>query len=195
LATGPGRSLGAGLCPRMCVRRLIVGSRRGGDEGEGRLWGMFERFTDRARRVVVQAQEEARGLNHDRLAPEHLLLALNHESVGGVAAKALESLGIGPEAVRQRVAEATGRGERAPSGHIPFTPQAKMVMRLSLEEAVALGHNYIGTEHILLGLIREGDGVAARVLAGLGADLARTRAQVVRLLEEYRPAKGPQADE
>jgi len=162
--------------------------------GEGRLWGMFQRFTDRARRVVVQAQAEARGLNHDRLAPEHLLLALNHQSIGGMAAEVLESLGIGPEAVRQRVAEFTGRGEQAPSGHIPFTAQAKAVLTLSLQESMALGHDYVGTEHILLGLIREGDSVAARVLTGLGADLAGARAQVVRLLEEYRRAHGPAAD-
>jgi hypothetical protein len=163
-----------------------------GDEGEGRRWSMFERFTDRARRVVVQAQEEARTLDHNYLGTEHLLLALTHESIGGVAAKALESLGIGLETVRQQAEEVTGRGEQAPSGHIPFTPQAKKALELALQESRALGHNYIGTEHILLGLIREGDGVAARVLTGLGADLDRAREQVIRLLDEHRRKHGHQ---
>ena len=151
---------------------------------------MFERFTDRARRVVVQAQEEARSLDHDYVGTEHLLLGLIHESVGGVAAKTLESLGIGLEQVRQRVEEVTGRGEQAPSGHIPFTPRAKEVLKLALSESVQLGHHYIGTEHILLGLIREGDGVAARVLSGLGADLDGAREQAIRLLDQYRPQTG-----
>ena len=123
--------------------------------------GMFERFTDRARRVVVLAQEEARMLNHDYIGTEHILLGLIHEGEG-VAAKALESLGISLEAVRQQVEEIIGQGQQAPSGHIPFTPRAKKVLELSLREALQLGHNYIGTEHILLGLIREGEGVAAR---------------------------------
>jgi ATP-dependent Clp protease ATP-binding subunit ClpC len=153
---------------------------------------LFERFTDRARRVVVQAQEEARTLGHDHVGPEHLLLGLVHESIGGVAARALESLGIGLEAVRQRVEEVIGRGEQAPSGHIPFTPQAKEVLKLTLDESVQLGHRYIGTEHILLGLIREGDGVAAPALAGLGADLDGAREQVIRLLDEYRREHGHQ---
>jgi ATP-dependent Clp protease ATP-binding subunit ClpC len=153
---------------------------------------MFERFTDRARRVVVRAQEEARTLDHNYLGPEHLLLGLTHESIGGVAAGALESLGIGLEAVRQRVEEVTGRGEQALSGHIPFTPQAKEVLKLALDESVQLGHSYIGTEHILLGLIREGDSVAAHVLTGLGADLDGAREQVIRLLDEYRREHGPQ---
>jgi ATP-dependent Clp protease ATP-binding subunit ClpC len=154
---------------------------------------MFERFTDRARRVVVQGQEEARTLDHTYLGPEHLLLGLTHESIGGVGAGALESLGIGLEAVRQRVEEIIGRGEQAPSGHIPFTPQAKEVLKLALDESVQLGHRYIGTEHILLGLIREGDSVAAHVLTGLGADLDAAREQVIRLLDEYRREHGPQA--
>ena len=154
---------------------------------------MFERFTDRARRVVVQAQEEARTLDHTYLGPEHLLLGLTHGSIGGVAAGALESLGIGLEAVRQRVEEVIGQGEQAPSGHIPFTPQAKEVLKLALDESVQLGHSYIGTEHILLGLIREGDSVAAHVLTGLGADLDGAREQVIRLLDEYRREHGPQA--
>jgi ATP-dependent Clp protease ATP-binding subunit ClpC len=153
---------------------------------------MFERFTDRARRVVVQGQQEARTLDHTYLGPEHLLLGLTHESIGGVGAGALESLGIGLEAVRQRVEEIIGRGEQAPSGHIPFTPQAKEVLKLALDESVQLGHSYIGTEHILLGLIREGDSVAAHVLTGLGADLDGAREQVIRLLDEYRREHGPQ---
>ena len=128
---------------------------------------MFERFTDRARRVVVLAQEEARMLNHNYIGTEHILLGLIHEGEG-VAAKALESLGISLEAVRQQVEEIIGQGQQAPSGHIPFTPRAKKVLELSLREALQLGHNYIGTEHILLGLIREGDGVAAQVLVKLG---------------------------
>ena len=124
---------------------------------------MFERFTDRARRVVVLAQEEARMLNHNYIGTEHILLGLIHEGEG-VAAKALESLGISLEAVRQQVEEIIGQGQQAPSGHIPFTPRAKKVLELSLREALQLGHNYIGTEHILLGLIREGDGVAVKIL-------------------------------
>ncbi len=131
---------------------------------------MFERFTDRARRVVVLAQEEARLLNHNYIGTEHILLGLIHEGEG-VAAKALESLGISLEAVRAQVEEIIGHGGPAPSGHIPFTPRAKKVLELSLREALQLGHNYIGTEHILLGLIREGEGVAAQVLVKLGADL------------------------
>jgi ATP-dependent Clp protease ATP-binding subunit ClpC len=154
---------------------------------------MFERFTDRARRVVVQSQEEARTLDHNYVGPEHLLLGLTHEGIGGVGPKALESLGISLEAVRQRVEEVTGRGEQAPSGHIPFTPQAKEVLRLALDEAVQLAHSYVGTEHVLLGLIREGDSVAAQALIGLGADLDGAREQVIRLLDEYRREHGPQA--
>ena len=142
---------------------------------------MFERFTDRARRVVVLAQEEARTLNHNYIGTEHILLGLIHEGEG-VAAKALESLGISLEAVRRQVEEIIGRGQQAPSGHIPFTPRAKRVLELSLREALLLGHNYIGTEHILLGLIREGEGVAAQVLVKLGADLSRVRQQVIQLL-------------
>jgi ATP-dependent Clp protease ATP-binding subunit ClpA len=147
---------------------------------------MFERFTDRSRRVVVLAQEEARMLNHNTIGTEHLLLGLIHEGEG-VAARALESLGISLEAVRQQVEEVIGRGEEPPSGHIPFTPRAKKVLELSLREAIQLGHNHIGTEHILLGLLREGDGVAARVLVKLGADLNRVRQQVIRLLHGYAP--------
>jgi ATP-dependent Clp protease ATP-binding subunit ClpA len=145
---------------------------------------MFERFTDRARRVVVLAQEEARLLNHNYIGTEHILLGLIHEGEG-VAAKALESLGISLEAVRAQVEEIIGQGIEAPGGHIPFTPRAKKVLELSLREALQLGHNYIGTEHILLGLIREGEGVAAQVLVKLGADLARVRQQVVQVLSGY----------
>ncbi|HEX8347123.1 MAG TPA: Clp protease N-terminal domain-containing protein, partial [Actinoplanes sp.] len=150
---------------------------------------MFERFTDRARRVVVLAQEEARMLNHNYIGTEHILLGLIHEGEG-VAAKALESLGISLEGVRQQVEEIIGQGQQAPSGHIPFTPRAKKVLELSLREALQLGHNYIGTEHILLGLIREGEGVAAQVLVKLGADLNRVRQQVIQLLSGS-PGKEP----
>src|ERR671927_377865 len=146
---------------------------------------MFERFTDRARRVGVLAQEEARMLNHNYIGTEHILLGLIHEGEG-VAAKALESLGISLEGVRQQVEEIIGQGQQAPSGHIPFTPRAKKVLELSLREALQLGHNYIGTEHILLGLIREGEGVAAQVLVKLGADLSRVRQQVIQLAREKK---------
>jgi ATP-dependent Clp protease ATP-binding subunit ClpC len=142
---------------------------------------MFERFTDRARRVVVLAQEEARRLHHNYIGTEHILLGLIHEGEG-VAAKALDSLGISLDAVRQQVEEIIGRGQQAPSGHIPFTPRAKKVLELSLRESLQLGHDHIGTEHILLGLLREGDGVAAQVLVRLGADLNLVRQQVIQLL-------------
>ncbi len=150
---------------------------------------MFQRFTDRARQVVVLAQVEARRLDHNWIGTEHILLGLIDEG-GGVAAKALESLGIGLDPVRQQVEEIIGRGQQAPSGHIPFTPRAKKVLELSLRESMQLGHDYIGTEHILLGLLREGDGVAAQVLVRLGADLDRVRQQVIRLLHGY-PAEEP----
>ena len=153
---------------------------------------MFERFTDRARRVVVLAQEEARLLNHNYIGTEHILLGLIHEGEG-VAAKALESLGISLEAVRNQVQEIIGQGGSSPSGHIPFTPRAKKVLELSLREALQLGHNYIGTEHILLGLIREGEGVAAQVLVKLGADLSRVRQQVIKLLSGYGGPSGEQS--
>jgi hypothetical protein len=142
---------------------------------------MFERFTDRARRVVVLAQEEARLLNHNHIGTEHILLGLIHEGEG-IAYLALTELGISLDAVRAQVEAEIGQGSEAPGGHIPFTPRAKKVLELSLREALQLGHNYIGTEHILLGLIREGEGVAAQVLVGLGADLDRVRQQVVQLL-------------
>src|SRR6187549_2611378 len=146
---------------------------------------MFERFTDRARRVVVLAQEEARMLSHNYIGTEHILLGLIHEGEG-VAAKALESLDISLEAVRAQVEEIIGQGQQAPSGHIPFTPRAKKVLELSLREALQLGHSYIGAEHILLGLIREGEGVAAQVLQKLGADLNRVRQQVIQLLSGFQ---------
>src|SRR5690242_14135663 len=142
---------------------------------------MFERFTDRARRVVVLAQEEARLLNHNYIGTEHVLLGLIREGEG-VAAKALESLGIALEGVRQQVEEIIGPGQHAAGGHIPFTPRAKRVLELSLREALQLGHHYIGTEHILLGLIREGEGVGAQVLVKLGADLNRVRQRVIQVL-------------
>jgi ATP-dependent Clp protease ATP-binding subunit ClpA len=156
---------------------------------------MFERFTDRARRVVVLAQEEARMLNHNYIGTEHILLGLIHEGEG-LAAKALESLGISLDAVRQQVEEIIGQGQQAPSGHIPFTPRAKKVLELSLREALQLGDNYIGTEHILLGLIREGDGVAAQVLVRLGAELNRVRQQVIQLIsgEQPQPGRQPQRE-
>jgi ATP-dependent Clp protease ATP-binding subunit ClpC len=150
---------------------------------------MFERFTDRARRVVVLAQTEARDLGHNYIGTEHILLALIDEGQG-VAAKALEAMGIDQDAARQRVVELTGRGQGASEGHIHFTPQAKKLLELALREALQLGHHYIGTEHILLALIREGDGVGAQVLVGLGADLDRTRQQVIQLLAGRFPPEG-----
>ena len=149
---------------------------------------MFERLTDRARSVVVLAMEEARMLNHDYIGTEHILLGLIREGEG-VAAKALESLGISLEAVRRQVEDIIGQGQAAPTGHIPFTSRAKKVLELSLREALQLGHNYIGTEHILLGLVREGEGVAAQVLQKLGADLDRVRQQVIQLLSGYTGGK------
>ena len=142
--------------------------------------GMFERFTDRARRVMYLAHEEARLLNHTYVGTEHLLLGLIGEGQG-VAAQALESLGVSLEAVREQVEQVIGRGQQAVPEHIPLTPRAKKVLELAHREAFQLGHNYIGTEHILLGLICEGKGVSAQVLADLGADLNRVRQQVIRL--------------
>jgi ATP-dependent Clp protease ATP-binding subunit ClpA len=142
---------------------------------------MFERFNDRARRVLVLAQEEARLLHHSFIGTEHLLLGLIHEG-DGVAARALESLGVSLETVRARVEETVGQSDSPPTGSPPFTPRAKKALELSLREALQLGHNFVGTEHILLGLLREGDGVAARVLVGLGVDLNLVRQQVIALL-------------
>ena len=145
---------------------------------------MFERFTDRARRVVVLAQDEARALNHNYIGTEHLLLGLIHEGEG-VAAKALESMDISLDAVRSQVIEIIGEGQSAPTGHIPFTPRGKKVFELSMREALQLGHNYIGTEHLLLGLLREGEGVAAQVLTNLGGDLSSVRQTVMQMLSGY----------
>ena len=156
---------------------------------------MFERFTDRARRVVVLAQEEARLLDHNYIGTEHILLGLVREGEG-VAARALESLHISLATVRGDIESTVGKGEATPAGHIPFTPRAKKVLELSLREALQLGHNYIGTEHILLGLVREGEGVAARVLQKQGADLDRVRQTVIQLLSGYvaEPVAAPGAE-
>jgi ATP-dependent Clp protease ATP-binding subunit ClpC len=145
---------------------------------------MFERFTDRARHVVVLAQEEATLLDHNYIGTEHVLLGLLREEEG-IGARTLENLGISLDAVRREVEGIIGHGQAAPVGHIPFTPRAKKVLELSLREALQLGHNYIGTEHLLLGLVREGEGVAAQVLTKLGADLGRIRQGVIRLLTGY----------
>ena len=147
---------------------------------------MFERFTDRARRVVVLAQEEARMLEHNYIGTEHILLGLLHEGEG-VAAQALEKLGVPLDDARARVEKIIGRGESAPVSHIPFTPRAKKVLELSLRESQSLGHNYIGTEHLLLGLVREGEGVAAKVLEIMGVELNGVRQAVVGLLSGFEP--------
>jgi ATP-dependent Clp protease ATP-binding subunit ClpC len=153
---------------------------------------MFERFTDRARRVVVLAQDEARLLDHNYIGTEHLLLGLLQEGQG-VAARALEALGVDLTDVRSRVQEIIGRGQHEQTGHIPFTPRAKTVLELSLREALDLGHEYIGTEHILLGLVREGEGVAAQVLVALGAGEDQVREKVTELVgrPSPRPAEQP----
>jgi ATP-dependent Clp protease ATP-binding subunit ClpC len=151
---------------------------------------MFERFTDRARRVVVLAQEEARMLDHNWIGTEHILLGLVHEGEG-VAAEALTALDISLAAMRQAVEDIIGRGQEAPSGHIPFTPQSKKVLELALREALQLGSDYIDTEHILLALIREGDGAAAQVLVGAGVDLNRARQQVIAILHGQRLEDAP----
>jgi Clp amino terminal domain, pathogenicity island component/UvrB/uvrC motif len=145
---------------------------------------MFERFTEQSRRVVVVAQEEARELNHNYIGTEHLLLAILRDGRGG-AAEALDSLAITEELVRQQVEEIVGRGRKSPSGHIPFTPTAKKTMELSLSEATALGHTYIGPEHLLLGLVRVGEGPATQVLAALGVDPKRVREQVIRQMSAH----------
>jgi ATP-dependent Clp protease ATP-binding subunit ClpC len=157
---------------------------------------MFERFTDRARQVIVLAQNEARSLDHDYVGTEHILLALMEEGTG-VGAKALEAMQITTETVREKVEEITGRGQVPPrKGHIPFTPAAKKVLEFSLREALQLGHTYIGTEHMLLGLVREGEGVAGQVLASLGADLNRTRELVIEILAGgYQSEAAPVAGE
>ena len=144
---------------------------------------MFERFTDQSRRAVVLAQEEARHLNHNYIGTEHLLAGLRREN-RGAAARALESAGITMDAVRAEIEKLIGRGQQAPSGHIPFTPRAKKCLELSLREALNLGHNHIGTGHLLLALISQDDCVAVRVLGALGADLGQLRARVTREMEE-----------
>src|ERR1700728_1614268 len=166
-------------------RPVVLASDRAGMRVRRAARTMFERFTDRARRVVVEAQDEARTLNHNYIGTEHILLGLIREG-HGVGPKALESLGISLDTARQQVQQIIGQGPHAPSGPIPFTPQAKKVLEQALSESKALGHHYIGTEHILLGLIREGDGVAAQVLVKLGADLNRVRQQVIQLLHGYQ---------
>jgi ATP-dependent Clp protease ATP-binding subunit ClpC len=156
---------------------------------------MFERFTERARRVVVLAQQEARMLNHNYIGTEHILLGLIREG-DGVAARALTTMGISLDAVRQAVEDIIGRGTQAPSeGHIPFTPRSKKVLELSLREARQLGASYIGTEHILLGLIHEGDGVAAQVLVSSGVDLNRARQQVIGVLRGRPERQTPSSSE
>ena len=145
---------------------------------------MFERFTDRARRVVVLAQEEARMLNHNYIGTEHLLLGLIHEGEG-IGARALESLGVTLNAVREQVQDIVGPGPQAPNGHIPFTPRAKKVLELSMREAIQLNHGYIGTEHILLGMVRANEGVANQVLVKLGAEPAAVRQAVMDFSNSY----------
>ena len=142
---------------------------------------MFERFTERARQVVVHAQEEARTLKHNYIGTEHLLLGLLREEEG-LAAKVLESLGITIDEARAQIARMIGHGDEEARGQVPFTPRAKKVLELALREAMALGHNYIGTEHILLGLVREGEGVALRVLLEFGVDADKIRNELFRLL-------------
>src|SRR5487761_2684346 len=158
---------------------------------------LFERFTDRARRVLVLAQEEARDLNHAFIGTEHILLGLTREGAGA-AAKALDALGDTFEVVREKGEEAIGTNSNPSPGSPPFTPRAKKVLELSLREALQLGHSYIGTEHMLLGLVREGDGVAAQVLNDLGADMARVRTQVIQMMsgqagKEAGPSSSPSA--
>jgi len=150
---------------------------------------MFERFTDRARRVIVLAQEEARMLEHDYIGTEHLLLALIHEGEG-VAAKALRALDVDLDTLRREVEALVGRGQQPPKGHIPFTPRAKKVLELSLRESVHLGHDYIGTEHLLLGIVREGEGPAAQVLQQRGIELNSVRQEVIRLLHGHQARQG-----
>ncbi|MGH3140485.1 MAG: Clp protease N-terminal domain-containing protein, partial [Gaiellales bacterium] len=143
---------------------------------------MFERFTERARQVVVLAQDEARTLKHNYIGTEHILLGLLREEEG-LAARVLDTLDITVEEVRAQVARIVGQGDEVTTGQIPFTPRAKKVLELALREALSLGHNYIGTEHILLGLLREGEGVAARVLKSLDVDIERCRSEILAELD------------
>jgi ATP-dependent Clp protease ATP-binding subunit ClpC len=150
---------------------------------------VFERFTDRSRKAVVLAQEEARLLGHNYVGTEHVLLGLVREGEG-FAARALAAMQISLVDIRREVEAIIGKGQAAPQGHLPFTPRAKKVLELALREALQHGHNYIGTEHLLLGLIREGEGVAAEVLIKLGADLDRVRQTVIQLLSGYQIGAG-----
>src|SRR5438309_1310932 len=152
---------------------------------------MFERFTERARQVVVLAQEEARALGHNYIGTEHVLLGLMREEQG-IGARALDALGVTLEDVRDQVMRIVGEGDEAGTGQIPFTPRAKKVLELSLREALTLGHNYIGTEHILLGLVRENEGVAARILLDFGADADKVRSEVIRFLSGPGPRRLPE---
>jgi ATP-dependent Clp protease ATP-binding subunit ClpC len=149
---------------------------------------MFERFTERAREVIVLAQDEARRLSHNYIGTEHLLLGLLREEEG-LAARALESLGVTLEEVRAQVARIIGQGDEVTTGQIPFTPRAKKVLELALREALSLGHNYVGSEHILLGLVRENQGVAARVLLGLDADAEKIRNEIIRMLSGHEAVR------
>jgi ATP-dependent Clp protease ATP-binding subunit ClpC len=152
---------------------------------------LFERFTERARQVVVLAQDEARALKHNYIGTEHILLGLLREEEG-LAARVLESLDITVEEVRAQVARIVGQGDEVTTGQIPFTPRAKKVLELALREALSLGHNYIGTEHILLGLVRENEGVAARILLDFDADAEKIRNEIIRMLSgpaAARPAR------
>ncbi len=179
--------LGPGAAPSRAARllsRRLKNPRNPGDprSADDRMEGeMFERFTNRARNVVKLAQTEARRLDHQQIGTEHVLLGLLGEPQG-IGAQALVALGLSLDGVRTDVERIIGRGRGAPTGHIPFTPRAKKVLELSLREALKLHHNYIGTEHIVLGLVREGDGVAAKILVESGADLPVVRQEVLRLL-------------
>ena len=166
------------------------------DRGRATLLVVFERFTERARQVVVLAQEEARALKHSYIGTEHILLGLLREQEG-LAARVLESLDITLERVRGEVVRIVGSGEEFPAGQIPFPPRAKQVLELALREALSLGHNYIGTEHILLGLVRENEGVAARILLDFDADSEKIRNEVIRMLSGRGagPAGEPEWDE
>jgi ATP-dependent Clp protease ATP-binding subunit ClpA len=157
---------------------------------------LFERFTERARQVVVLAQDEARALKHNYIGTEHILLGLLREEEG-LAARVLESLDITVEEVRAQVARIVGQGDEVTTGQIPFTPRAKKVLELALREALSLGHNYIGTEHILLGLVRENEGVAARILLDFDADAEKIRNEIIRMLSglgRTQPAGGTIGD-
>src|SRR6059036_3038020 len=156
-------------------------SARGSRTERGVEGKVFERFTERARQVVVLAQDEARALKHNYIGTEHILLGLLREEEG-LAARVLESLDITVEEVRAQVARIVGQGDEVTTGQIPFTPRAKKVLELALREALSLGHNYIGTEHILLGLVRENEGVAARILLDFDADSEKIRNEVIRML-------------